>query len=340
MAETEEKTIGAPQAQAQAEAEAEPIEEPLVEVQLPELPYTKEVFAAMKGFFKGRAKNPEFYTYTSRGDLEIKEGAESRGKKKVSAGTILLQNFVPLDPAERALLEETRQQELAALDEEYEAEMLVLKAAWDEYESTQSMRAVLNSNQQLTEIDARRNAARSQVRDCVSLPNPPIRDILVSERYEERKMFSPDDPFEKSVVRLFFHPFPAEVEMGKYVPDESVKEELKDADDEANAIAPNEILYRQRLKDGRFARIFYDTKSDVNGFMSPMFPVDFTIQVGGADSRYSSPIQAYQVERAKELGDTVLTESLMKTRSPFTVFVMVRKLKGHPKDAVGLWVKI
>jgi len=340
MAETEEKVIGAPAAAAPTEAE-----EAVPEVQLPVLPYTKEVLATMKEFFKGRAKNPARYTYTSGGDLEIKEGDGEKGKKKVAAGTILLHNFVPLDPAERALLEETRLEALSALDEEYEAEILVLKAAWDEYEATQTMRAVLNSNQRLTEIDARRNAARSQIRDIINIPNPVIRDIMLSDRYEERKMFSPKDRFDRDVMdmmlaRMAFYPYPAEVEMGKYVPDELAKQEHIDAEEEASATATNEMLYRQKLKDGRFARIFFDTDSDVNGFMSPMWPVDFTLSIGGTNSRYSSPIQAYQVERVKELGNAVLAESLMKTRSPRMVFVMVRQVKGHPKDAKGLWLKI
>jgi predicted NAD-dependent protein-ADP-ribosyltransferase YbiA (DUF1768 family) len=336
MAETEEKAIGAPPQEVAAEGPPEEV----TEVTLPVLPYTKEAMAAIKGFFKGRSKNPELYTYTSGGDLEIKEGALGRGKKKVAAGTIVLENFVPLDSAERALLDETRIQALSRLDEAYEEEILVLKAAWEEYEATQSMRAVLNSNQRLTELDAQRNAARSQVRDCVFLPNPEIRDILLSERYEERKMYGPDDPFKRNVVRMAFYPFALEVEMGKYVPDESAKQEKKDAKEEAAATAPNEMLYRQKLKDGRFARIFYDTDSDTNGFLSPMWPVEFTLSVGGKDSRYSSPIQAYQVERVKELGNMALAESLMKTRSARTIMLLVRQVKGHPRDAKGLWLKI
>jgi len=338
MAETEEKGIGAAAAaaaKAQPE-EAEPVVEEAPEVELPVLPYTKETLAAMNTFFRGRAKNPGFYTYTSGGDLEIKEGAAARGKKKVTAGTIPLYTFVPLEPAERALLEEKRLEALSALDEEYEAEILVLKAAWEEYEQTETMRAVLNSNQRLTEIDARRNAARSQVRECISIPNPTTRSILLSERYEERKMYLPGDPFGTTVVRMAFYPFPAEVEMGKYVPGEL----QGGGEAEEEETPPNEMLYRQRLKDGRWARIFYDTASDTNGFMSPMWPVDFTLTIGSTDSRYSSPIQAYQVERAKELGDTALAESLMKTRSPRTVLLLVRQVKAHPKDAKGLWLKI
>ena len=336
MAETEEKVIGAPP------AEVEPQEEvaAVPEVRLPDLPYTKETLAVIQGFFKGRAKNPELYVYTAKGDLEVKEGDMGRGKK-IAAGTIALQNFVPLDPAERALLDEMRLETLTGIDEEYDAEILVLQAAWEEYRATQSMRAVLNSNQRLTEIDARRNAARSQVRDIIAIDNPITRDVLLNERYEERRMYSKKDRIDKevfllSVARLALYPFPAEVEMGKYVPDQAAEaEEIQGAEE-----APNDAPYRQKLTDGRWARIFHDTDSKENGFMSPMSLIDFTVSVGGADSRYSSPMQAYQVERVKELGDTKLAASLMTTRSPRRVMLMVRQVKGHPKDAKGLWLKI
>lgn len=335
MAETEEKGIGAVPA---ADVEQD-VEEAVPQIELPVLPYTTETLSAMNAFFKGRAKNPGMYTYTSGGDLEIKEGAPGRGKKRVAAGTILLHTFVPLEPAERALLDERRLELLSALDEEYEAENSNLKAAWKEYEATESMRSVLNSNQRLTEIDAKRNAARSQVRECISLPNPPVRDILLNERYEERKMFSPGDPFEKNVVRMVFYPFPMEVELGKYVPNEALQGGGTDADEEPTT-HPNEMLYRQKLKDGRWARVFYDTQSEINGFLSPLSAIEFTLTLGNRDSRYSSPLQAYQVERVKELGNTVLAETLMKTRSPRTILLLVRQVKAHPADAKGLWLKI
>jgi len=328
MAETEEKFVNA------APVQEEKMEQP-VEIKLPELLYTKETLAAMRSFFKGRSKNPELYTYTSAGDLEIKEGDQGKGKKKAVAGTVLLNRFVPLDPGERALLEETRLKELAAIDEEYEAEAIVLKAAWEEYENTLAMRAVLNSNQRLTEIDARRNAVRSQVRDCIPIPNPKIKEILLSERYEERRMFPPADPFEQNVVRICYYPFPTEVEMGKYIPTtESAEGEKKEE------AAEDAVPYRQRLKDGRYARIFYDASSDANGFLSPMSLVDFTIEVGGIESRYSSPIQAYQVERVRELGYPSIAANLMKTRSARTILLLVKQVKGHPNDAKGLWLKI
>jgi predicted NAD-dependent protein-ADP-ribosyltransferase YbiA (DUF1768 family) len=251
-----------------------------------------------------------------------------------------LQNFVPLDPAERALLEEQRMELLAQLDQEYEEETIILRKAWETYRETESMRAVLNSNQRMTEIDAKRSAARSSVRDIMLIPNPRIKDILLNQPYEERKMYAPDDKYDRNVVRMAFYTFPAEVEMGKYVPNESVEAEEKEAEEEAGADKANEMLYRQKLKDGRFARVFYDTDSDTNGFMSPMWSVDFTLNIGGTDSRYSSPVQAYEVERAKELGNVELSTSLMKTRSARTIRLLTRQTKGHPSDAKGLWVKI
>ena len=343
MAETEEKVINAsttkkaPATTAEGDA-AEAVVAP--EVTLPEAPYTKEVLTEINKFFKGRAKDVAMYTYSANGDLEIKEGVPGKGKKKVAAGNILLQNFVPLDPLERALLEETRQELLSQLDQEYEEENIILRQAWEEYRATQSMRDVLNSNQRLTEIDAKRSSVRSKVRDVVYISNPTIKDILLSERYEERKMYAPSDPFDRNVVRMCFYTFPPEVDMGKYVPNESVEGAEIEQEEDASLEKVNEILYRQKLKDGRFARVFFDIDSDTNGFMSPMWAVDFTIQIGGVDSRYSSAIQAYEVERAKELGNADVAASLMKTRSARTIRLITRSIKGHPKDAKGLWVKI
>lgn len=330
MAETEEKVIGAEELQQEVVA-APPAPE------VPAAPYDKETITAMQKFFTGRAKLPGFYTFTAEGNLEIKEGG---GKKsKMPPGIIQLRRFVPLEPSERAAIDEARLEALSGLDEEYEKEMATLRKAMEEYKATGAMRGVLSSNQLLTEIDARRNAVRSTVRNLVAIPNPAVKEILLEQRYEERRLFEPKDPFDKEVARLCLYTFSPEVDQGKYVADEMAEKGDSDAKVEDEAEKANEILYRQRLKDGRPARIFYDTDSEVNGFMSPMWVVDFTLNVS-AETRYSSPIQAYEVERAKELGDSTLAESLLKTRSPRTIRLMTRKTKGHPKDAKGLWVKI
>jgi len=343
MAETDEGTMGAklgdpklgdpklgdpklgdPKADAEAQAP---------KVEIPKQPYDKEQLKAIESFFKKRTKLPGQYRFDLNGNLDIGEGA---GRSKTSAGKIQLQRFVPLDPSERQAIEDVRLTSLTELDEGYETEMNTLRDAWEEYNTTGNMRPVLASNQRMTEIDAKRNAVRSAVRNLIAIQNPAVNEILLDQRYEERKMFEQKDPFDKELVRLAFYTFAPEVDQGKYVPDEAgeVKEE-----DEAGLDKANEILYRQRLKDGRAARIFYDTDSDVNGFMSPMSIVDFNTNISG-DVRYSSAIQAYEVERAKELGNDDMAASLLKTRSPRTIRLMTRKVVGHPKDAKTLWIKI
>lgn len=344
----EERKISFAPAQAPAAAEAPEAEVPAaaevpaeaevpeaVEVALAPVPYSKEVVEEINSFYRKRAKNSVGFTYTSSGDLEIKEGAKvSKVSRPSTAGTIRLKMFVPLEPSERASLDDARSGSLAALDAEYEEEHVRLVDAWEEYRRTGSMHAVLASNQAMTDIDARRNLVRTAVRNVVSIPNPVTRDIILSDRYEERKLFPKGDPFNQEVARLAIYTFKQEDEFGKYVDDEGGEVQEK-VEEEAN-----DILTRQKLKDGRFARVFYETDSEANGFMSPMWMADFTMIHGEASTNYSSPIQAYESEKAKELGKVELREKILKTRSPRTIRLLVRQEKEHPKDARGLWLKI
>ena len=338
MAEEEAKIQAPEEKEAGAEA---PVEARVI--YKPSEPYSQENLAAIRAFYKKRAKNPLDFTYDPDGNLETKEGAKTRKSKGAGepAGTIILKSFVPLEPSERADIDDARMEALAQIDQEYEDEFVTLQTAWAEYTTKGAMHAVLSSNQRLTEIDARRNAIRSAVRNMVPIENPAVREIILSDRYEERKMYDKTDPFDKELVRLALYTFRPEIDQGKYV------ETQEDADaanaaagEDASAEKASEMAYRQKLKDGRFARIFYDTDSEVNGFLSPMWVVDFSVNITGEVVRYSSPIQAYETERAKELGKAELAKSLLKTRSPRTVRLMTRQVQGHPKDAKGLWLKI
>ncbi len=316
--------------------------------EMPAEPYEKKVLDSITTFFRNRAKNPDKYGFTADGNLEI----------KAPAGTIQLKRFLPLEPSERAALEELRLDTLADLDVKYEAERLVLATAWEQYYSTGTMRPVLAANQRVAELDARRSAIRAAIRNIMPIENPTTNQILLSDRYEERKLFQPsyfgklterqqqfgqdpvklksEEPFDKELYRLAFYEFKPEHDQGKYVIDSAVDAAAKSAEDEAAAGEPSEIKYRQSLKDGRKARIFFDTDSTINGFLSPMWPVEFTMD----DTRYFTALQAYEAERAKELGMDELRTSLLKTRSARTIRLMTRKVTGHPADAKGLWLKI
>ena len=298
-------------------------------------PYDEQTLGEMAKFFKKRAKNPIGFMINAAGDLETKEGAKATRAKGAgaAAGTIRLKRFVPLDASELQSLEEARLERLGQLEKEFEEEMGVLRKANELYALTGAMRDVIQSNRRLEEIDMQRSAVRAAVRGIGIIENPRVNEVLLSDRYEERKLFSKGDPFEQELYRMFLYTFKAEVDQGKYVVDEGPVEKQVVEED------ANEMLYRQKLRDGRYARIFFDTDSDVNGFLSPMSMVEFTLAVS-AETKYSSPIQAYECERARELGKPEVAANILKTRSPRTIRLITRELKGHPADAKGLWTKI
>ena len=315
MAETEQPVVAAP------EPEPTPLE-------APKDPYDKPVLDSITKFFRNMSKKPKNFGFTAGGNLEIKE----------PAGTIQLKRFMPLEPSERAALEEYRLETMADLQGQYEAERTKLNEAWEKYRSTGAgMREVIAANQRVADLDARLSAVRSAVRNIVPIENPKTNEILLAERYEERKLVSAvKDPWDKEVMRLCFYDFKPEHDQGKYVIDEEEAAAAASADAEAAGGEPSELTYKQTLKDGRKARIFFDPAADVNGFLSPSWPVRFTM----GDTEYSSGIQAYEAERARELGMMDLRASLLKTNSPRTIRLMTRKVTAHPADAKGLWLKI
>lgn len=300
--------------------------------------YTEEETAKILAFFKKREKNPVGFTYTAEGNLETKEGAAAGKKRKPEpAGTIQLKRFVPIDATERAILEEARKDTLAELDIAYEAARDTLRTAWEEYRRTGEMRGVLEANQSVTELDARRSAVRAAVRSISVQGNPVTSKVLLSLRNEKRKLFDTQkDPFQGELYLMSYWDYRPEHEFGKYVPEEAAAAEMKEAEEEEGAIRPEETSYRTKLKDGRIARIFFETDSEFNSFLSPGWGADFVLD----SVKYACPLQAYEAERARELNKLELRTSLLKTRSGRTIRMMVRKVEGHPADARGLWFKI
>jgi len=315
MAETEEVVNAAPAA-------------PVPILEAPKAPYDKAVSDSISKFFKGRSKDLSKFLYTENGNLEM--------NVKGQIGNIQLKRFLPLEPSDRAALEEYRLETIADLQDKYQVEMNSLREAWASYKTTGAVRGVIAANQRVAEMDARLSAIRSAVRDIMYIENPTTNEIMLDQPYETRKMIEMGDPFEKSVMRLAFYDFKPEHDQGKYVVDQEVDKAMADAASEEAGGEPSELSYRQTLKDSRKARIFFETESDVNGFLSPMWPVEFVMN----DTRYFTALQAYEAERAKELGMEELRKEILNTRSPRTIRLKVRKVTAHPVDAKGLWLKI
>jgi predicted NAD-dependent protein-ADP-ribosyltransferase YbiA (DUF1768 family) len=302
-------------------------------------PYTKEAEAAIKKFYKKRTKDPGAYGYDEKGDLNGPDGV------------ITTLRYVPLDPAYRDAQEQMRLDQIAHL----ETALVEAGAALREAYASGSVPAILRVNKEVTDLEVQRSALRSAVRVAAPIGNLATRQILLDQPYETRKVIAPStepfqyydpesdprlkadperigakakDPFDTSLVQMLYRDFPAARFYGRYVPDEAApKEEL--------AEAPEEV-FRQTLKDGRMARIFFDTEDPQNGFMSPMWPVEFTL----GETRYFTALQAYEAERAKELGNEPLRATLLKTRSARTIRILTQKIADHPADAKGLWLSI
>jgi predicted NAD-dependent protein-ADP-ribosyltransferase YbiA (DUF1768 family) len=93
---------------------------------------------------------------------------------------------------------------------------------------------------------------------------------------------------------------------------------------------------RQTMKNGQFARIFFESEEGPNGFLSPFWPVEYTLE----DTKYFTGLQAYEVLRAEEAGNLELKKSLMGTRSTRTMRFLTKKLVNQPKVPKDVWLQI
>jgi predicted NAD-dependent protein-ADP-ribosyltransferase YbiA (DUF1768 family) len=317
---------------AETEVAAAPRVPPLTEI----TPYSKEAQKAIKQFYVLR-NHPESYGYADDGNLKGPDGIVS------------LLRYVPFDPAYRDVQEQMRLDQIAQI----ETALVASGAALREAHASGVVPAILRLNKEITDLEVQRSALRSAVRAIIDIGNLSTRQILLDQPYEVRKIIKPfsepfeyydkrdprvladpdrlrsaRDPFDSEIVKIIFRDFPAERFYGRYVQEEN-------APRAAPEDAPEDV-FRQTLKDGRKARIFFDTEDSANGFMSPMWPVEFVM----GETRYFTALQAYEAERAKELGEEALRVNLLKTRSARTIRILTQKLTDHPADAKGLWLSI
>ena len=321
--------------------EAAPLQAPAFQMQ--KEPYDKVTLAKITRFFKQRRKFLPQYTYTKDGNLEVRS---TTGEVEQ---VIQLKKYIPLEAGERNEMDEYRLELISEIEGEYETALEELRVAWQQMAITGARGQVLRANQRVAELDARRNAARSAVREVVDIDNPETRVILFDEPYEERKLVYdvvtipkppyPDgkpmkaDPYDSQIFALRFRNFPGWQTNGKYVIDSDAPAEQ--AKEEA-AAAPKDQA-RTKLKDGRIARIFFDVDGEaLNGYLSPLWPVRFTFH----DVESASALQAFEIERATLMGLTELRDTLKKTTAPRTIRILTRKYDKYPPDSKGIWLAI
>jgi len=296
-----------------------------------EPPYPEERAKRIQMFYKKRETKPDRYTISKTGDLEF------RGKSGAVEETIALKVYIPYDKTTRELREQNRLDAIAQAENEYETALAKLREAMEGYELSETVQPVLAAQKEVAEADAVLSRVRFGTRDIRMIRNPDIGDILFDAGGGARKLISgkEKDPYEKKLAQMVTLEFPYMNFYGMYV-DAPDTEPVDDIDAEMDEAGAEENATRQKLKDGRMARIFFEADDGANGFLSPFWPVEFTLDT----TKYFTALQAYEVARAKEHGQEEIRVALLKTRSPRTMRLLVKKFETPPKDSKGLWLKI
>jgi len=280
-------------------------------------PYPVEISSKIQEFYRKRNKNPADYIYTENGDLILDKNV------------ILLKKYVPMTSEERAEQEQGRIDKLIRIEAEIEEKKHLLRDAIQEFKESGQIGPILLYNKQIGALELQRGFARSQERYITFIDNPSTNKILLDQPREKRKLFTTADAFgiwAPSVFTLKCLDFSPTFFYGKYVDQET---------GEAERVELN--IGRSLLEDGQIARFFFDTEE-----ISPLREVRFTMN----KTEYSSAIQAYEVERVKELqatgaaslGDTL--SKLMKTRSVRTVRIIMKSIKDQVEDPEELWFNV
>jgi predicted NAD-dependent protein-ADP-ribosyltransferase YbiA (DUF1768 family) len=293
-------------------------------------PYSDDVVKRIKTFFKNRAKNPRAYTYGEAGDLVIfsKSGSQE--------DTIALKSYVNHDMETLNKRDASRLDAIGAAETEYETAFKKVRETYAAFKRTGVKQPFLAAQKAMADADALLSRVRYGSRSIQSIANPEVRDVLFDQPYEERKLISEaKDPFKKELARLIVLEYPYMDFYGTYVEAADVAP-TGDADAVFEEVGISEALVRQTMKNGQFARIFFESEEGPNGFLSPFWPVEYTLE----DAKYFTGLQAYEVLRAEEAGNLELKKSLMGTRSTRTMRFLTKKLVNQPKVPKDVWLQI
>ena len=297
-------------------------------------PYSEEQDKRITAFYKKKGRFGKLFAYNKTGNLVV------YNKDGVLQDTINLKTFVPLDPTQRETLHQERLDAIGEAQTRYEDAITALRKATIDYKLTGAVQGVLAAQKDAKEADQILTRVRYGTRGIQSLPNPEVREVFFDRPGETRKLFpNIGDPYKKQFVRLIVRELPLMKSYGTYVetsPEEEGEEEA--AAGEAEGVGTG---VRQRLRDGRLARIFYEADDGPSGFLSPFWPVEFTMKdADGKSTRFFTASQAWEYARAKEAGSETMMSQLLQTRSTRTMRFITKKLKTQPKDPKGLWLRI
>jgi predicted NAD-dependent protein-ADP-ribosyltransferase YbiA (DUF1768 family) len=293
-----------------------------------EEPYDQKTTEQIRAFYKQRSRRPAQFKIGEDGSLN------TYSKEGVLESTVSLKTFRPITTEERTEMDTERLTKLSALDLLYEQERKKLHDAYLNYKITGEVLPVVQANQNVLTAELRRVDARSAVRGVKTIPIPTTNQILFDEPYEQRKLFGThnllgkDDMISEGIFVLERRPFTSTHFYGRY---EKAGTPLP-----APVLQEGSVAGAALLSTGVTARIFFSAEDPQNGYLSPMWPVDFVYK----ETRYSSAFQAYEAERMAEKGQKEVRDKILKTRSARTIAVHTRKVTEPASNPQALWLPI
>jgi len=305
-----------PEPEAQAQAEPEPEAEEKVEKKKGakrQIPVPKD----SASFFRARAKDPKTFTFTPDGNLQVP------AMRDLPPKVIEIPSYRPSTSEELAMSEGLRYDKIKEVEREYDEKLRALKEAMAAWRATGASSDAIETQRELARLDALRTHLRSPLRWTVMNKRLTIRDVLVDNFYEVKKL---KYPVYNLVIRGNTFEDLVKVKGSAQQAEASVAAEA-DAVAEAPAAGP-----------GQESFIFFGDPEDPDyGPLSPNTMIDFVFN----STMYTSPVQAYELERITRLGRRKdFGALLLKQRDPEKIRALALKIAGDIENPRELWIEI
>lgn len=277
-------------------------------------PRTKRVIVPKDSasFFRARAKQFRMFPFTQDGNLQVPELAGQAAK------VIELPHYRLSTEAELEENTAARRQELENVEREYDEMLRAYKDAQAIWKDTGVASDVIAAQRELARLDALRSQLRSPLRWTKEFKGLSVRQLMPDLFYEVRKV-----GYKCYGMRLRSNPWEEMTKIGE-APTPAIEEDAGSGSEEEEEEAE--------------AFVFFSGADDPeHGALSPDTMIEFVVN----STKYTSIIQAYEVERITQLGRRKDLGSLfLRAKTPAQVRALAARVTGDVENPRELWITI
>jgi hypothetical protein len=220
--------------------------------------------------------------------------------------------FSALEPEELKEIEDTQQEMVKEDNDKYVVLLNELRTANEAYNpgDPETLSKIVRLNEQLREITVSKTSLLYPERWISNVENPTIKDILLDQTHEERKMGYDIYMFKRYSLS---------------------RQDVEGHYREHGRFRPG------GMEGGNTVVLFLtNTEDQQTGLFHPATEKEFVYN----ETKYASPYQAYEVERFKEVEDDIMVKKLLGTRSAKTIRNLVSQEKTQPPNPTQRWEEI